>query len=111
MIQSYIENGQQFYEVKVFIKDGSRRQISRKQRGITSEAKAKKLEFELKTELLSIVSGKCDWTWSGWHEECLRKMRLSLRVATVLEYDGRLKRWIPKAWEKKRLAEFTTTDV
>lgn len=111
MIKSYEENGQRFFEVLVFMKDKNRRQISRKQRGITSEAKAKKAEFELKKELESIVNGTCEWTWSRWHAECLRKMRLSLREGTVLQYEGRLKRWIPKGWQNKKVSEFTLTDV
>lgn len=111
MIRTYEESGQTFYEVRVFVKDRYRRQISRKVRGITSEAKARKIEFDVKTELLSIASGTCSWTWGQWHEECLRKMKLSVRAATVMQYDGRLKRWIPKEWESKKLSDFTQTDI
>lgn len=111
MIRPYEENGQRFYEVAVFVKDKDRRQLSKKQKGITSERKAKEIEFKLKTELLEIVEGTCNWTWQNWCVESLRRMRLVLKNKTIANYEGRLKNSIPQEWEERLLTSFTPNDI
>ena len=47
MIRSYFKNRKKFYEVIVRKKDSRRRQLSRKKKGVTSERKARELEFPI----------------------------------------------------------------
>ena len=111
MIRKYTEDGKTFYEVQVFTKDQNRKQRQKYKKGITSEREAKRIEFELKHELHSEIERESKWTWAKWHEEAIRKMRLSLSPSTILQYDGRLKKWIPEDWKNKLLTEFKDADV
>ena len=111
MIRKYTDDGKTFYEVQVFVKDKQRKQRQKYRKGITSEREAKKIEFDFKHELLTELEMESEWTWSQWHEEAIRKMRLSLSPATILQYDGRLKKWIPASWKNKLLKDFKDEDV
>ena len=51
MIKSYFKDGKKLYEVIAHLRDSRKKQHFRKKRGITSERKAKELEFKLKNEL------------------------------------------------------------
>lgn len=113
MIESYVdeESGQKLWRVKVFVKDKFRRQLSRYVSGIQNERKAKELEFKLKRELLDKVDAVCVWTWGTWYKECLKRMQLSLKKSTIVAYEGRIARWIPKEWDDKLLTSFEGADV
>ena len=111
MIRKYTDEGKTFYEVQVFVKDRNRKQRQKFQKRITSEREAKKVEFELKHQLLSELQRESEWTWLTWHEEAVRKMRLSLAPSTILMYDGMLSKWIPQEWHSKLLKEITDNDV
>lgn len=111
MVTSYIENGKKLWKVEVFVKDKDRRQHSRKQRGIQSERKAKEIEFEIKNELMRLVERDFLHTWSSWFQECMRRMKLTSKHATIANYECRINRWVPKDWEKKFLNEIQPQDV
>jgi integrase len=110
-INSYIEDGKRLYEVRVKVRNSLGRQVTARKKGISSERKAKDVEFDLKKKLSSKVTGITSWTWKGWHRETLRRMRLELKQATVMKYDGMLKKWLPQEWMDKSLHSFTKNDI
>ncbi len=97
MIKSYCKNGKKLYEVVVHLRDCRKKQHFRKKRGVTSERKAKELEFQLRNELYQrFGGGRIYWTWGDWHEECLQRMKLSFKISTIKSYDGGLRKWLPR---------------
>ena len=112
MIKSYFKNGKKLYEVAVHVKDSRRKQHCRKKKGITSERKAREIEFQLKNELNQLISGNCTrWTWKGWHQECLNRMKPTLKKSTIKNYDRRLKKWLPKEFLEQPLNKISTQDI
>lgn len=111
MIRMYEDNGKKFWEVNVSVRDKDRRQFSRKRKGITSERKARDVEFEFKTELQRLLDSQCTYTWKSWFNECMRRMTLTSKRATVLNYETRISRWVPKEWDSKFLGEISTEEV
>lgn len=111
MIKKYEVDGKVLYEVRVCVKDKERKQLSRYKAAIPSERKAKEIEFEFKSELLKIVEAQSSWTWGTWFKECLDRMRLSKCESTVIQYEGRLGKYVPKDWENRLLSDFTLKDV
>jgi integrase len=110
-ITAYIEDGQKLYEVFVKGRDNNGKQVARRKRGVTSERKAKEVEFEFKKELEAIAGAETPWTWGDWYAECLKRMKLTFKKSTVELYDGCLKKWLPADWSKKELPDFTKTDI
>ena len=94
------------------MKDSRRRQHSRKKKGVTSERKARELEFQFKNELHQLIKGGyLRWTWREWHQECLKQMGLSYKASTVQGYDGGLKKWLPKEFVEKYLEDINVQDI
>lgn len=56
------------YNVFVKVRDASGNQVSRRKRGIKSEREAKRIEFEMKSEL---QGSKSSVTWKIWSEHFL----------------------------------------
>lgn len=110
-ISIYNENGKTFYEVFVKGRDQSGKQIARRKRKITSEVRAKKIEFEFKKILEAHINQDPIWTWGSWLAECVKRMKLSLKVGTVLHYEGGITKWMPKDWHSKELKSFTKSDI
>lgn len=108
-IKSYSKNNKLHYEVYVntFDRFGKRRQ--KRKRGFTSREAAKRFEREMlnsaSEEILEIP------TWEDWLEDCIDKMRLELRASTVINYSGRLAKWVTPYWEGLRMDEITKRDV
>ena len=112
MIKPYNKNGKKLYEVAVYKKDSKKKQHSRKKRGITSERKAREIEFQLKNELYKLVTGGfIRWNWKQWYEECIKRMRLYLKKSTIQNYDGKLKKWIPQEFQELSLGAIKTQNV
>lgn len=111
MIKSYQKNGKTFYEVYVAERDKSKKIVARRKRGIASERQAKEVEFQFKVELSGVANSAPIWTWSRWHEECLRRMKFTLKNSTLLNYDCRVKKWVPKSWNDREMTSFSTNDV
>ena len=104
MIKSYSKNGKKIYEAIARKRNSLGRELWRSQKGITSERKAKEIEFQLKCELHKIVSGQhLKWTWKDWQQECLKRMKLFLKKSTIINYDGQLKKWLPKGFRENIL--------
>lgn len=78
---------------------------------ISSIPTAKKVEFELRRELVGQRDGQPIWKWQDWLEECLRKMRFSLKISTIMNYETILEKWIPKDWRKRELNTITKSEV
>jgi len=110
-IKSYFKNGKKFYEVFVKAKDKDGKQIAKRKRGIKSERAAREVEFNIKQELTDQADGQQFWTWEKWHTECVQRMTFNRKKATVINYDGRLKKWIPKEWNEKTIGSVTQSDV
>ena len=110
------KQGKKLYEVYVGVK--ARGKILQKRRRkdfqgnfISSLPTAKRIEFELKRELLGQRDGQPIWKWKSWLEECLRRMRFSLTYSTIINYEKILGKWVPKYWSQKELGNFKKADV
>ena len=112
MIKSYSKNGKKLYEVIARKRDSLGREHCRKKKDIASQREAKEIEFQLKTQLHKLTTGQClRWTWKDWHQECLKRMKLSLKNSTINNYDGRLKKWLPRGFTDKYLEDIKIHDV
>ncbi len=111
MITSYEKDNKKFYEVYVAERDQSKKLIAKRKRGIKSEREAKEIEFRFKSELRSISKNQNSITWGLWHAEFLERAKLNYKNSTVANYDGYLKKWIPKDWEYRPIREITSKDV
>lgn len=88
--KKYQYNGKTFYEVHVKIRNNYGKQVNRRRRGISSEAKAKRIEADLRLELLKIKEDRVTPTWDEWVYECIGRMKLEFRHSTILNYRGSL---------------------
>lgn len=111
MIRIYEKNGKRLYEVFVSVRDQMGKQVARRKKGITSERDAKNAEYKFRRELEQVTDAENYWTWERWHNECIRRVKLTCKRATVLQYDQRLKGHLPDDWLKKELKAITTEDV
>jgi integrase len=115
--KSIILEGKKCFEVYLNGKDenGKRIQIRRRRDKngelITSERKAKSVEFDLKTELNSKGEDGPTWTWNAWHDECLKRMKLTHKESTLQGYDGAVKKWLPKSFKDKELGQIEKADI
>ena len=73
---------------------------------ISSKVVANRVEHQLRNELEECTKGICLWTWEKWHNECLSRMNLTYKKGTVMSYDGDLKKWLPKEWMSRYMADF-----
>lgn len=110
-ISTYFHNGKKFHEVFVKSRNQLGKQIGRRKRGITSERKAKSIEFQFQKELDALIGGSVPWTWIAWHNECLKRMKHSFKRSTIIGYNGEVKKWLPSDWQQKELTTFTVSDV
>lgn len=111
MIKTYLKDGKKLYEVFVKTVDQRGKQVARRKRGISSERKAKEMEFQIKKELEILTTGERPWTFSEWLDECLRRMQYSLKQSTIINYRGRLDKWLPQDFKDKELQNFTKNDI
>ncbi len=111
MIKVYQKNGKKFYEVFVKTLDPSGKQVGRRKKRITSERAARDVEFEFRKDLKLVSKGELRWTWAEWHEECLRKMRMTRKPSTIMSYDLQIKKWIPRDWNERQITGITQADI
>lgn len=111
MINKYQAGNKFLYEVFVKGRDKSGKQVGKRRRGITSIRKAKEIEVDLINELRSKASDTKTYTWQEWHLECIRRMRMTLKMGTIMGYDGDLKKWLPQNWCEKEMSSFSKNDV
>ena len=110
------KEGKKLYEVYVGIKARGEKLQKRRRKDfqgkfISSLPTAKKVEFELKRQLIGQREGQPIWKWKDWLEECLKRMRFSLKYFTILNYEKLLGKWVPKNWNNEELQNFTKADV
>ena len=110
------KEGKKLYEVYVAITARGERLQTRRRKDfqgnfITSLFTAKKVEFELKRELIALKEGQPIWKWESWLEECLRRMRFSLKHSTIMNYETILGKWIPENWSRRELQTITKSEV
>ena len=111
MINKYQAGNKFLYEVFVKGRDKNGKQVGKRRRGITSARKAKEIEVDLINELRSKASETKTYTWQEWHLECIRRMRMTLKMGTIMGYDGDLKKWLPQDWCEKEMSSFSKNDV
>ena len=110
------KRNKKLYEVYVSIRSKGERLQTRRRKDfqgnfITSLFTAKKVEFELKRELISQKEGQPIWKWESWLEECLRRMRFFLKHSTIMNYETILGKWIPTNWSNRELKAITKSEV
>ena len=110
------KKSKKLYEVYVSIKARGKRLQRRRRKDfqgnfIFSLPTAKRVEFELKRELVSQKEGQPVWKWKDWLEECLRRMRFTLKYSTVNNYEKILGKWVPRLWSEEELQSLSKTDV
>lgn len=112
MIKSYFQDNKKYFEVFVKVTDSKGKQIARRKRAIPSERQARDAEFRLRKELEEILTGqKSSWLWSEWFNECIKRMRLTLKNSTVENYEGCLTKWLPHDWQVQELSTFTSSQI
>lgn len=111
MIKPYMKDNKKLYEVYVAERDLNKKLIARRRRGVSSEREAKEVEFQFKAELRDLAEERTKWSWQSWHDEFIRRIKLNCKNSTIANYDGYLKRWIPKDWATKPLEKITTEEV
>ncbi len=111
MIKAYTKNNKKLYEVYVATRNHEKKLIAKRKRNIPSERKAREVEFEFKKNLNLVASSSPSSTWTLWLEECLKRMRVYLKVSTTLHYEGRLKKWVPPYWQNRELNSFSVSDI
>lgn len=110
-IKSYVKDGKKFFLVTVKMRDAAGKQHFKSRQGITSERKAKDLEFDLKKEVEKLATLKPGTDWESWLNTCLGRMKLELRPSTVINYEGRLNKWVTPLWAKRDIQSISKSDV
>ena len=110
------KEGKKLYEVYVSITARGERLQTRRRKDfqgnfITSLFTARKVEFELKRKFIAQKEGQPIWKWESWLEECLRRMRYSLKYSTIMNYETILGKWIPENWSSRELKTITKSEV
>ncbi len=101
-------NGKTTYQVRVKVRDSSGKQKTRKKSGISSERKAKLLEYKMKLELEGY---KTRMIWGKWVEICLERFKIEYRNTTYINYKHALDKWINPVLKNKFLDEITPSIV
>lgn len=113
----YFQGNQKCYDISISRRDANGKRLRKKAkfdyRGkrIISKQVADRIEYQLRKEVEKLCQQSNTLTWENWHEECLRRMRLTLLEGTVVCYDGCLKKWLLPEWRQKNLTEITKNDV
>jgi len=110
-IKAYMHNGIKFYEVYVNGLDARGVRFQKRKRGIETLRKAELAEFEMKRELAMLRESKVPYRWSEWCEVCLKRMKLTYRPSTCVDYETRMKKWIHPRWGNMELNQITRDDV
>ena len=115
--KTYFHGNQKCYEISISRRDANGKRLRKKAkldhngRRIVSKQVADRIEYGLRKEVEKLCQQSSTLTWENWHNECLRRMRLTLLEGTVACYDGCLKKWLSTEWRQKNLTEITKNDV
>ena len=107
MIKKYKKDGKIFYTVRVVVRNKTGKQLQKYKSGITSEKKAKDIEYNFKRELDAISERSTNWTFKKWYCECVQRMKYQYKKSTIFQYEGWFKNWVPKEMSQMLLNEFT----
>jgi integrase len=119
MIKPYWYESKKYYEIQTSHtnKHGQRKQIKTrfdqyKQR-IASEAKARKSEFEILRTLKDQDERPSQrvLSFQQWHELFLKEAKQTLKTGTVKQYDGDLKKWLPKDFIETNIRHIKRQDI
>ena len=55
--------------------------------------------------------GQLVWKWKDWLQECLKRMRFSLKHSTIFDYEKILGKWVPEFWNEIELKALTKADI
>lgn len=110
-IIKYVEDGKSFYEVRVKVRDPMGKQLSRRRRGISSEPKAKRLELELKMELLKAKDDRTTPFWEEWVDTCLERVKREYKPSTVMNYRSFLGKWVTPHLKGKAIDKIKQSDI
>jgi integrase len=87
------KNGYTIYMVVVTAQINGK-QVNRKRRSITSLAKAKRIEVDLKIGLHHLRDNPVQLTLKQWSDKCVDRMTLQFKKSTLIGYRGSLRKWI-----------------
>ncbi|MCT4641239.1 MAG: site-specific integrase [Bacteriovoracaceae bacterium] len=87
------------------------KQYYKKRRGISSIAKAKRVEIELKLILEQMKHNPVRYTLRTWSSECIKRMELQYKKSTTMGYTGSFNKWILPLLGDYYLNEITSTMV
>ena len=113
----YYHDGKKYIEIRVYKRtpDGTRiRQkvkLNKNKHRISNQREADRIEFEIRKTLEDKSNSSLCWKWEQWHCECLKRMRLTLKESTAIDYDGGLKKWLPNEWIKKDIDKISRSGV
>lgn len=110
-IHKYTEDGKQLYRVHVKIRNIFGKQMNRVRKGISSETRAKRLEIELKVELLKLRDSPNLFFWTDWVDECIRRMKLEFRNSTIIGYEKNLAKWVHPHLKHLRIDHIKKRDI
>lgn len=111
-IKSYYQkNGKKVFEVYVGGHDSGGRRVQFRKRSIPTLKKAEKIQFEFKRELAKLKEQRVPYRWDEWFDECLKRMKLTMRPSTVINYDKSLKKWTSPRWSQREIQTITKTDI
>lgn len=109
-IYEQYKNGKKTYMVVASAKIKGK-QFYKKRRGITSIAKAKRVEIELRVQIEQLKDRPARQTFRTWSERCLKNMRLQFKNSTLKTYRGNLNKWILPSIGDYFLDEITSTMI
>lgn len=107
-ISKKIINGKVLYDVFVKGRDSTGKQRGLRRRSISSEREAKRVEFELLTQLNGFKSRV---TWSNWTRHFLERYRIEYRNSTYQNYKFNIEKWMDPIWSQRFLDEITPSNV
>ena len=111
-IKSYYQkNGKKFFEVYIGGHDSGGRRVQFRRRSVPTLKKAEKIQFELKRELAKLKEQRVPYRWDEWFDECLKRMKLTMKPSTVMNYDKQLRKWVGSKWGQKEIHAVTKTDI
>ena len=109
-INAYEKNGIKVYRVHVKVRNKGV-QVNRIRIGVPSLTRARRIEFELKTQLLKLKDSTSSYTWDQWVETCLEKMKLEFKNSTIINYQAGFNKWITPLFADKFLHEIKKSHV
>lgn len=107
-ISKKLVNGKVVYDVFVKGRDNTGKQVGLRRRSIASEREAKRIEFQLQTELEGF---KSKVTWQKWVDHFLDRYKVEYRNSTFMNYKFNLEKWVNPVWKTRFIDEIHPSDV